>query len=654
MTTPRFDIQQLLDPAVYPWPVDKVELIETHISWVLLAGDRVVKLKRPVDLGFVDFRDPARRKQACEDEIRLNRRLTTDVYLGVVPITANGIDAPGEPLEWATLMRRMPANRMLDLLLNEGTAPANLAELLATQLIPFHSSSRAESRALSLPEHPSSAVTPIPTATQPRSPMSTSNPSVILNEVKDLSPSELPSASLSTDNPPTEKQEGEPPRGEILRVAQNDNEGAGDASRTESRAENDGAGVGDTPGAVARATRGPSTSLGTTEEGLTEACPTEPDVYLKVLTDNLDQVADAAGDILGKAQLELVARSMRDFMDAERALLDERFDAWLVEGHGDLRCEHICLEADAIQIYDCVEFEIAIRCADVASDLAFLLMDLRRLGARPVADELLQRYRAAGFDLPQPVVDLYAAHRALVRAKVAALERSGRDPESDLARAFEAAAYLDLATAFATPIAPVLVLVSGLSGSGKSTVAAAIGRITGGTIFASDRVRKELAGLTATDPAAADWQQGIYSGDWTARTYDRLLESATAELARGHAAIVDATFLDNERRERFVAAARAAEMPAAIVWTELDDATARTRIERRARKRQDPSDAGIAIRERQQEQLRAQPLRIPHGAIAATIDTSQNGPASLDPLVTAFGARGLIGALAGEQVTGHA
>jgi hypothetical protein len=95
-------------------------------------------------------------------------------------------------------------------------------------------------------------------------------------------------------------------------------------------------------------------------------------------------------------------------------------------------------------------------------------------------------------------------------------------------------------------------------------------------------------------------------------------------------------------------------MPAAIVWTELDDATARTRIERRARKRQDPSDAGIAIRERQQEQLRAQPLRIPHGAIAATIDTSQNGPASLDPLVTAFGARGLIGALAGEQVTGHA
>jgi predicted kinase len=383
-------------------------------------------------------------------------------------------------------------------------------------------------------------------------------------------------------------------------------------------------------------------------------CPTDPDVYLTVLTDNLDQVANAAGKILGKEQLRLVDRSMRAFIESERALLESRFENWLVEGHGDLRCEHVCLEPDAMQIYDCVEFEIAIRCSDVASDLAFLLMDLRRLGARSVADGRLERYRAAGFDLPQPIVDLYAAHRALVRAKVAALERSGHDPESDLARAFEAATYLDLATAFATPIAPLLVLVSGLSGSGKSTVAAAIGRITGGTIIASDRVRKELAGLDPVSSSAAEWHQGIYTGDWTARTYDRLLELANAELAHGRAAIVDATFLDNEQRARFVAAARTHDMPAAIVWTELDDATASARITRRAQQRNDPSDAGIAIRERQQAQLRAQPLRIPDGAIAVTIDTNRNGPASLDPVVTAFGAHGLIGALAGEQVAGRA
>ncbi len=144
-----FDPKMLLDPAALPWPVDEVRLIETHISWVYLAGDRVVKLKRPVDLGFVDFRDPARRKRACMDEVRLNQRLTTDVYLGVVPVTAAGIDQPGDPLEWAVVMRRLPAERMLDRLLQEGKAPDDLSARLADRLIPFHqSSSRAEPRDL--------------------------------------------------------------------------------------------------------------------------------------------------------------------------------------------------------------------------------------------------------------------------------------------------------------------------------------------------------------------------------------------------------------------------------------------------------------------------------------------------------------------------
>ncbi len=550
-----FDIQRLLDPAAYPWPVDEVELIETHISWVLLAGDRVVKLKRPVDLGFVDFRNPARRKRACEDEVRLNRRLTTGVYLGVVPVTARGVDAPGEPLEWATLMRRMPADRMLDVLLRAGNAPVDLAELLAERLIPFHSSSsRVESRDLSLPK------------------------------------SHAPSLE----------------------------ESSGGTERDSS--------AGTRPAATA---------------GTTGGCPTDPDVYLSVLTDNLDQVAEVASDILGHEQLRLVDRSMRGFMDTERPWIERRFQHWLTEGHGDLRCEHICLEPDALQIYDCVEFEIAIRCADVASDLAFLLMDLRRLGAQPVAAELLERYRAAGFDLPQPVIDLYAAHRALVRAKVAALARSG-EPAHDLACAFESASYLDLASGFATPIAPLLVLVSGLSGSGKSTVAAALGRCTGGMVFASDAVRKELAGLEPGRSAAAEWQGGIYTGDWTARTYGRLLELANRTLDQGRSAIVDATFLDNEQRDRFVAAARERSLPAGIVWTELDDETARVRIEQRARARNSPSDATVAIRQHQQEQLRESPLRIPVGAMNVTIDTSHNGPPSLDPFLAALQKPGLI------------
>ncbi len=345
---------------------------------------------------------------------------------------------------------------------------------------------------------------------------------------------------------------------------------------------------------------------------------------------------------------------MRGFMRDQHDLLEGRFPRWLREGHGDLRCEHICLEPDALQIYDCVEFEIAIRCADVASDLAFLLMDLRRLGAEPVAIELLERYRAAGFDLPQPVIDLYGAHRALVRAKVAALERSGHDRGSDRSRAFEAASYLDIATSFACPTAPMLVLVSGLSGSGKSTVAAAIGRATNGMVLASDRVRKELAGIGPTNSAASDWHQGIYSDDWTARTYDRLLELANATLERGQTAIVDATFLDNAQRQRFCDAGDTQSVPTSIIWTELDDAIARTRIERRARERNSASDATFAIRERQIAQLAQTPLVVPEGVIAVTIDTGADGPASLDPFFAALDDAGLLGSLASIGVNANA
>ena len=305
-----------------------MRLIETHISWVYLAGDRVVKLKRPVDLGFVDFRDPERRKRACVDEVRLNQRLTTDVYLGVVPVTAAGIDQPGDPLEWAVVMRRLPAERMLDRLLQEGKAPDDLSARLADRLIPFHqSSSRAEPRDLLLAE--------------------------------------------------TRFSDGSPwPGGEIR-----SREGR-DAHRY---------------------------------DRLGEACPQDPNTYLTVLTDNLAQVAEVTSDIVGPLQLALVERSMRDFIREQGDLLERRLPVWLREGHGDLRCEHICLEPEAMQIYDCVEFEIAIRCADVASDLAFLLMDLRRLGANDVGDEVLARYRAAGFDLPRPVVDLRRAPGAGAR-----------------------------------------------------------------------------------------------------------------------------------------------------------------------------------------------------------------------------------------------
>jgi uncharacterized protein len=80
-------IETLSDPAAYPDPVGEVEVRQTHISAVFLAGPHVYKVKKPVEFGFLDFSTPARRRHFCEEEVRLNRRLAPEVYLGVVPIT---------------------------------------------------------------------------------------------------------------------------------------------------------------------------------------------------------------------------------------------------------------------------------------------------------------------------------------------------------------------------------------------------------------------------------------------------------------------------------------------------------------------------------------------------------------------------------------
>src|SRR5262249_46005514 len=125
-----------------------------------------------------------------------------------------------------------------------------------------------------------------------------------------------------------------------------------------------------------------------------------------IVADNLVEIAPFASHSLGPIQFELVATAMRQFLTTRDELLRTgAATGWIREGHGDLRAEHVCLDGDsAVQIFDCVEFNRDLRCADVASDLAFLLMDLTRLGAPEVATSLLARYREAGLDLPDELL----------------------------------------------------------------------------------------------------------------------------------------------------------------------------------------------------------------------------------------------------------
>lgn len=139
-------LEALHEPAAYPVRTGSVELVETHISSVFLLDDDVYKLKKPVDLGFLDFSTLERRRHFCEEEVRLNRRLAAEVYLGVVPIvaTADGVrvggagDGSGTPIEWAVHMRRLPDEARLADRIAAGTVPDAFWTRLGERLARFH------------------------------------------------------------------------------------------------------------------------------------------------------------------------------------------------------------------------------------------------------------------------------------------------------------------------------------------------------------------------------------------------------------------------------------------------------------------------------------------------------------------------------------
>lgn len=135
-------INALQNPALYPHPVDGFQLIETHISWVLLTGDYAYKIKKPMNFGFLDFTDLGQRAHFCNEELRLNQRLTQDVYLEVLPITGS-VDAPqlggqGEAIEYALKMRQFPQAHMLNTLQANGELTAAHIDQMAAQIADFH------------------------------------------------------------------------------------------------------------------------------------------------------------------------------------------------------------------------------------------------------------------------------------------------------------------------------------------------------------------------------------------------------------------------------------------------------------------------------------------------------------------------------------
>jgi predicted kinase len=195
----------------------------------------------------------------------------------------------------------------------------------------------------------------------------------------------------------------------------------------------------------------------------------------------------------------------------------------------------------------------------------------------------------------------------------------------------EAVHYLDLAGAAALSVQPVLIAMTGLSGTGKSTVARRLARALGARLFASDVVRKELAGVAGPAPAA--WHEGIYRPEWTRATYDR---------RAGMPVVLDAAFLDAEQRAGAAAVAARTQARLVLVETRCDEETVAARLAARAARGGSPSDATLSTFRHQLAALRAAPPMVPAGAVTVRVDTTAAAPGMLDVVFGALTDEGIV------------
>lgn len=309
-----------------------------------------------------------------------------------------------------------------------------------------------------------------------------------------------------------------------------------------------------------------------------------------------------------------VVRAMDAALACARPAIERRAEALVPrDAHGDLRLDHVYLfpdraPPDDLVIVDCIEFGDALRCVDPVSDLAFLSMDLRRVGRDDLAEALVASYfdelaRLGPLGVVRPpegdeieegraLLPLFEAYRASVRAKVDGLR--ARDPRFSLEARAEAERgvhrHLLLTLRALLPPAerPCLVLVAGLPGTGKSTLAGGLAE-EGFDWVRSDVLRKRLF---AEASQRGEETGPMYGSEFSDRTYAACLDEARATLLDGGRVVVDANFRSAARRAPFVALARGLSVPLVIFECVLDEATVRDRLERRV---DDPSDADFDV-----------------------------------------------------------
>jgi aminoglycoside phosphotransferase family enzyme/predicted kinase len=488
----------LLHEAAYAHPVGQVELVQTHVSWVLLTGDYAYKIKRPVCYPFLDMREPQRRLELCREELRLNQRFAAALYLELCPVVrrdgAARMGGEGKVIEHAVRMRQFPRGQELDRLLASGSVAAGELYAFGAALADIHEA---------LPR-------------------------------------------------------------------------AGDGMRWGTAA-------------------------------LTRAA----------ITDNLEQAVALEARRFGTRRIDALRTQIGTGLDESAAWMTARRAAGHVrECHGDLHCGNVVRWNSALQGFDCLEFEPALRWMDVAQEIAFLLADLETRGAAALAHAFLGGYLARSGDYAAcRGLALYKAHCALVRAKVMALAADERATGQ-----YGFAEYTGTAERSLAPRHPVLVAVMGLSGSGKTWLANRLAPLLDAIHLQSDVERKRLAGLAAAERSGSGLAAQMYSPEATGHLYAHLAESAGDMLAAGWNVIIDATFGTRAERARLREVARRLAVPLQVIHCRAPVGILQRRLRQRAALGTDASEADATVLDWQLRHL--EPLDAQEDLPVVEVDTS--------------------------------
>lgn len=452
--------------------------IETHSAWVFLGPRFVLKTKKPLNLGFLDFSTLGKRKEMCDAEVRLNHRLAPNVYLAVVPILMKEGVTFVDDLEIDSQRPRASEGAQL---VDHGIKMRRLAD-----------QDRAD----------------------------------VLSQTHQLTPAMIVSL----------------------------------AER------------------LAHFHQNCATSLAIDQFGAVE-------VIERNVQENFEQAQHIQSECFGGLPISELAKLQNEFLKDHLELFALRVKKGFVrDGHGDLRLEHVYFEKDEIIIVDCIEFSDRFRYADVASDLAFLSMDLRLRAGDILAERLLAEYAWVTRDFGLfALIDFYESYRAFVRAKVTALRSTQSHHEQPQELIREVERYCSQAANAMRPTRPHprLICVGGLIASGKSTVCSRLRQSTCPIVIDSDHTRKYLHGLQANTPHHVAAFEGLYHPAQSEAVYSQMADDARVVLSSQRSVIVEASFSRRHERTRFLALAEELGAEAYFIECRVPREVAHERLKQR-------------------------------------------------------------------------